>query len=163
MKNIVLIFRVSSWTRVFAGGRLGRALKRSRFILLFIAFIAVSPTATPAEIYKCIDEYGNVAYLQLPCPAESAEAAELNQDNAADVADPEQHQDTKESPPAPETPAEQVPSSRRPGELLDDCKKRYRDQIDEIDAEMRVAFSPEEGELFKEKLLALTRELRACG
>ena len=53
-------------------------------------------------------------------------------------------------------------SSREPGEEIDACKKRYRDQIDAIDAEMRTAFSPEQGDVYKERLLALTRQIRAC-
>jgi hypothetical protein len=139
------------------------ALKRLVFKVLLFAFIAASSTATQADIYKCTDEYGNVAYLQLPCPAEKAEATVPDIDSDAGAVEPEQQPDMKESSPAPQTPAPQNPSSRRPGERLEDCKKRYRDQIDEIDAEMRVTFSPEQGELYKKKLRALTQQLRRCG
>jgi len=33
---------------------------------------------------------------------------------------------------------------------------------DEIDAKMLTAFSPEQGAAYKERLLALTKQLRAC-
>ncbi len=42
------------------------------------------------------------------------------------------------------------------------CKKRYRDQIDAIDAEMRRGYSSEQGEAYREQLRGLTRKLRAC-
>jgi len=112
---------------------------------LILLTAALTPTAH-ADIYKCTDEHGNVAYLQTPCPAEEAV----------------QDEELTEASPAPQSPDVQVPSSRRPGEPLDDCKKRYRDQIDEIDAEMQTVFSSEQGEAYKEKLLALTKQLRAC-
>lgn len=116
-----------------------------------------------ADIHKCIDENGNVAYLQVPCATETPNAA-----NAADKADssarePEQRKDVEESTSESQIPAPQTPSSRRPGERLDACKKRYRDQIDEIDAEIRKSYTPAQGELYKNRLLALTQQLRACG
>jgi hypothetical protein len=117
-----------------------------------LLYVALAPAAY-ADIYKCTDEHGNVAYLQTPCPVEVADEPPV----AAE------HDDyVPESTPEPRLPEPPVPSSRRAGETLQDCKTRYRDQIDEIDAEMRKGFSPEEGPGFKEKLLVLTKQLRAC-
>ena len=47
-------------------------------------------------------------------------------------------------------------------ELTEQCKKRYRDQIDAIDAEMRRGYSSEQGEAYRETLRGLTEQLRAC-
>lgn len=128
--------------------------------LIKISFIVVlatlSVTAVPqahADIYRCTDEYGNVAYLQLPCPAKKVQEPEVPEPVAADAPEPE---------PQPPTQA-QTPSSRLEGELLEDCKQRYRNQIDEIDAEIPSDNTAEQGEVYKERLLALTRQLRACG
>ena len=117
--------------------------------LLFLA------PAAHADIYKCEDEQGNVAYLQTPCPAV--------EDDDPLAAEAEQDEYVPESTPQPQSSETQVPSSRQPGEKLEDCKKRYRDQIDVIDEEMRTDFSTEQGESYKEELLALTQQLRACG
>ena len=120
-----------------------------------ITLAAVSTPAAGAEIHKCTDEDGNVAYLQLPCPVEKVETVEVASD--ADAGD------VMESSAEPQTPAPQAPSSRHPDEPLEACKKRHRDQIDEIDAEMLSAYSTEQGDEYKERLLVLTQQLRACG
>jgi len=125
--------------------------------LLSVSLILLIGALTPAahaEIYKCKDEYGNVAYLQTPCPVEKPEETPADDDTDAEIVELAQDDEVMESLPEP--------SSRRPSEQLNDCKKRYRDQIDEIDAEMQTAFSPEQGAAYKERLLALTKQLRAC-
>lgn len=129
----------------------------------FILFTAALMPAAHADIYQCTDEYGNVAYLQTPCPAEKVEEPAVTDDADVLVAEAAEGEEMTESPPEPQSSAAQIPSSRQPGEPLEACKKRYRNQIDEIDAEMRTAFSPEQGDVYKERLLALTRQLRACG
>lgn len=130
---------------------------------LLIALATAAFSATHADIYKCTDEHGNVAYLQLPCPTEELKSAH-NTDNAdVSAAEPEQREDEEDPTYESQIPAPQTPSSRRPGERLDACKKRYRDQIDEIDAEIRKSYTPAQGELYKKRLLALTQQLRACG
>lgn len=118
---------------------------------LILLTVALMP-ATQADIYKCKDEHGNVAYLQTPCPVKKAEEPPAT----------EQDEEVTESSPERQPAEVRAPTSRRSGESLVDCKRRYRDQIDEIDAEMRTAFTPEQGAAYKEKLLALTRELRLC-
>ena len=47
-------------------------------------------------------------------------------------------------------------------QAVEQCKKRYRDQIDAIDAEMRRGYSSEQGEAYRERLRGLTQKLRAC-
>ena len=126
-------------------------------VLLSVSSILLIAALTPAahaEIYKCKDEHGNAAYLQTPCPIKKTEETPVTHDTDAKIAEPAQDEEVTESLPEP--------SSRRPGEQLKDCRKRYRDQIDEIDAEMLTAFSPAQGAAYKEGLLALTKQLRAC-
>ena len=127
-------------------------------ILLTVALMS----AAHADIYKCTDEHGNVAYLQTPCPAKKEAEPEATDDEDAQTVEAEPDEYVPESTPDPQSTAAPVASSRHPGETLDDCKKRYRDQIDEIDAELRTAFSAEQGAAYKEQLLTLTSQLRAC-
>ena len=133
------------------------------FSVSLIMLIAASIPVALADIYKCTDEYGNVAYLQVPCPAEKMQEAAATHDADARIAETEKSEEIRESRPEPQSPEVQIPSSRRPGEPLEVCKKRYRDQIDEIDAEIRTAFTPAQGAAYKERLIALTQQLRACG
>lgn len=125
-------------------------------------FIAALTPAAHADIYKCKDEHGNVAYLQTPCPVEKVKESPVADDDDARTVETAQDEDLIESSPEPQSPEVQTPSSRLPDELLDECKKRFRDQIDEIDAKMQTGFSPEQGEAYKERLMALTKQLRAC-
>ena len=92
----------------------------------------------------------------------TGQTEEVVEDITQDTVEAEQDEYVPESTPEPQSPEAPVPSSRQPGESLDGCKKRYRDQIDEIDAEMQTAFSPEQGTAYKERLLVLTKQLRAC-
>ena len=125
-------------------------------------FIAALTPAAQADIYKCKDEHGNVAYLQTPCPVEKTKESPVADDDDARTVETAQDEDLIESSPEPQSPEVQMPPSRQAGESLDDCKKRFRDQIDEIDAKMQTGFSPEQGDAYKERLMALTRQLRAC-
>ena len=134
----------------------------ARGVRLAVLIAAVSPAAH-AEIFKCTDEFGNVAYLQTPCPAEEVEESATADDNDERVVEEAQVEDVTELPIELRPAVTQVPSSRRPDEQLDACKKRYRDQIDAIDAEIRTAFSPSQGDEYKARLKVLTRQLRACG
>jgi hypothetical protein len=133
------------------------------FGMSFVVFTAASMPAAHADIHKCTDEYGNVAYLQTPCPAEKVEETAVTDDDDTRTAEAAQDDEMTESSPEPQSSEAQIPSSRRPDEPLEACKKRYRDQIDEIDAELGTAFSPAQGDVYKERLLALTQQLRACG
>lgn len=128
-------------------------------IMLTVALMS----AAHADIYKCTDEHGNVAYLQTPCPAEIVEETAATHDADARVAEAEESEEMTDSSPEPQPAEAEIPSSRRPDEPLEVCKKRYRDQIDEIDAEIRASFSPAQADAYKERLLVLTQQLRACG
>lgn len=126
-----------------------------------LLYVVLTPAAH-ADIYTCTDEHGNVAYLQTPCPEEKVNEPPGIDDEDPRAAEAEQDEYVPESTPEPRSPEAPVPSSRRADETLQDCKKRFRDQIDEIDAEMRTGFSPEQGAAYKGRLLALTKQLRAC-
>jgi len=121
-------------------------------LLAVLGAVAYAAPTAAADIYKCTDENGNVAYLQLPCPAKKAADPEVVPENAREEA-PEVAMPT----PGP------APSSRLDNESLDACKKRYRDQIDAIDAELSESWSDDEVENYKDRLRALTQQLRACG
>lgn len=59
-------------------------------------------------------------------------------------------------------PARSGSSSKRSPEATAQCKKGYRDAIDEIDVRMRQGYSSEQGEVYRERLRGLTEGLRAC-
>jgi hypothetical protein len=50
----------------------------------------------------------------------------------------------------------------RSSEEIAQCKKKNRDAIDAIDAEMRRGYSSEQGEGYRQRLRVLTEQLRAC-
>jgi len=55
-------------------------------VLLSVSLILLIGALTPAahaEIYKCKDEHGNVAYLQTPCPVEKTEETPATDDTDA--------------------------------------------------------------------------------
>ena len=117
---------------------------------------ATATAQTP--IHQCKDADGNVVYSQLPCKDEEPAQQE---EEMPDAADPP----VSQSPPliplefAPPDDA-QAASASAEGSAA--CKKRYRDAIDEIDAEIRREYTPDKDAEYKQRLLALTRALRAC-
>lgn len=66
--------------------------------------------------------------------------------------------DSEEMESIPEAP----PEESQPDTSSSECKKRYRDAIDAIDAEIGREYSPDKAEEYKERLLQLTRRLREC-
>ena len=70
--------------------------------------------------------------------------------------------DTPVATPTAATVAGRPTSIAADKEAVEQCKKRYRDQIDAIDAEMRRGYSSEKGEVYRERLRGLTEKLRAC-
>ena len=72
--------------------------------------------------------------------------------------------------PSPGRPAAAAPTSRenivaaneRSQEIVQRCKKKHRDAIDEIDAEMRQGYSSAQGEAYRQRLRVLTEQLRGC-
>lgn len=81
-------------------------------------------------------------------------------DNAAEMIEPPPVIGEQSATPQPLTtgPA----SNRQSEELVQQCKKGYRDQIDAIDAEMRQGYTSAQGEAYRERLRALTEQLRDC-
>jgi len=108
------------------------------------------------QIHKCTDADGGVVYSQLPCvPQKPVEPEKTEPDTKAERAIPlsaDQELSTSEIP--PEEPELETNTS--------ECKKRYRDEIDAIDAEIGREYSPDKTEQYKERLLVLTRKLRQC-
>lgn len=102
-------------------------------------------TDARAEVFKCTDADGGLTYQQTPCPEPKPE----NEEPEAAVETEEQTATVEAS--EPESP-----------ELIAQCKKKHRDAIDAIDAEMRRGYSSEQGEAYKKQLLALTEQLRDC-
>jgi len=115
-------------------------------ISIFSLFLFVAIPAN-ADIYKCVDAEGNVAYQQIPCP--------VVKDKVEVVEDAVQDEVVE----APQVPV----VSNQTHEEVEACKDPLRDAVDEIEAEMLRGFSPEQGEEFKVKLRTLTQEMRACG
>ena len=53
-------------------------------------------------------------------------------------------------------------TASRSAKDVQQCKKMFRDKIDEIDAQMRRGYSSERGEAYRQELRVLTQELRKC-
>jgi len=77
----------------------------------------------------------------------------------------------RDSPAAPVAPTETIDRSRAnavqasradTNEFVEQCKKWYRDSIDQIDAQMQRDITPEEGEFYRKELRELTQRLREC-
>ena len=106
-------------------------------------------TDARAEVFKCTDEDGGLTYQQTPCP-------EPKQEN-------DEAEATEETSNANEVEEAAVDTAEpRSPEALAQCKKKYRDAIDAIDTEMRLSYTPEQAEYYKQQLRALTEQLRAC-
>lgn len=101
-----------------------------------------------ADIYTCTAADGITSYQQTPCPGPVDE----RDGDAEDALIDERESDAARTPEA---------RPRDPG-LVTACKKRYRDEIDKIDAEMRDGFSPDERENYRERLRALSQQLSQC-
>ena len=130
----------------------------------FISVCLLSSASAQTVIHRCLDAEGNVVFSQLPCEAE--EAAETDAPDNEDQVD-EQPETRMEAPVEGDPPeseffvVEELREARSEEEVAA-CKKQYRDAIDAIDAEMAREYSPENAEQYKERLLALTRQLRQC-
>lgn len=127
-----------------------------------LIFCLLSPLVfAQGVIHKCVDEHGNIAFQDSPCP----EAAAAPQpDTAAAPAEMDKF-------PAPERVQEVEPEdvvsyepvvSTRSVEEVEACKEPHRDAIDAIEAEMLRGYSAEQGETFKQELRTLTQAMRAC-
>jgi hypothetical protein len=124
-------------------------VREVRCVLIFISLCLPYAARAEAEIHKCTDADGGIVYSQLPCIAQTAMKAEKATPDSPDLK-------AKIAPPV--TPKEKTESEANSAP----CKKRYRDAIDLIDAEIRREYSPEKNEQYKQRLLQLTRGLRRC-
>jgi hypothetical protein len=116
------------------------------FLYGFVAIVGLlCSESSGAEIFRCEDPEGGLVFQQTPCPEPEPE--------------PEPDEEVTDAAPTPE--GEPEPEPRAP-EAVAACKKQYRDAIDAVDAEMRAGFTPQQGEVFKQRLRLLTEELRAC-
>jgi len=127
-------------------------------IALFLSFQA------RAEIYKCTDDEGNPVFQQMPCAQKKPVEDEAEETTTSDAGD--ENDDPVESVEAITAAnykgAVPLPEDPNPPEVVQLCKKKYRDAIDAIDAEMSQNFSSEQGEANRQRLQVLTRQLRAC-
>ena len=118
------------------------------------ALLLSAPLAS-SDIHKCVDEDGNVAYQQTPCP-EPVESEPLVPVPALEEESPPA---TAAEPPADPEPA--IAELKKPADV-EVCKIPLREAIDEIEAEMLRGYSAERGEEFKQELRVLTEAMRAC-
>ena len=127
-----------------------------RTILIALSLSLPGTAAAQTEIHKCTDAEGSIVYSQLPCaPQKPVERDKSEPVEEAEIATPGP---SKREPPVAENSQEQAePDANRAA-----CKKRYREAIDAIDAEIGREYSPEKGDQYKQRLLALTRKLRQC-
>ena len=139
-----------------------------RLFLPALLIVVASGLATDAaaDIFRCEGADGGIVFQQTPCPeavTEAAEAAESSSDDSSENT-PEGDSESQAAADSDWPPAFVAAAAEtdRSAEAVAACKKRYRDQIDAIDAKMREGFSEEEGEIFKVQLLQLTAKLRAC-
>ena len=132
-------------------------MKREVQIGLIIASFCLLDAATvQAEIHKCTGADGGIIYSQLPCaPQKSVEPEKTEPDEKAETV---QTVSAERELPVTEHPQEEPESEASTAA----CKKRYRDAIDAIDAEIGREYSLEKSEQYKQRLLVLTRKLRQC-
>ena len=123
-------------------------MRHVRFGLIIVSFCLLNTASAQTQIHKCTDADGGVVYSQLPCvPQKPAETDKPEPDAEAESA----------------TPVSEIPQEEP--EFKADrsaCKKRYRGEIDAIDAEIGREYSPDKAEQYKQRLLLLTRKLRQC-
>jgi hypothetical protein len=127
-----------------------------RFGLIIVSFCLLNTASAQTQIHKCTDADGGVAYSQLPCtPQESVESEKTEPDAKAESATPVTAiQELSITDPPQEEPKLETNRSA--------CRKRYRDAIDAVDAEIGREYSPDKAEQYKQRLLLLTRKLREC-
>ncbi|MBU2676356.1 MAG: DUF4124 domain-containing protein [Gammaproteobacteria bacterium] len=130
--------------------------REGRLGLIIVSFCLLNTANAQTQIHKCTDADGGVAYSQLPCaPPNPVELEKTEPDADAESATP---RSTEQELSITENSQEAAESETSRSA----CKKRYRDAIDVIDAEIRREYSPDKAEHYKQRLLLLTRELRQC-
>lgn len=124
--------------------------------VIVVSLCSPGTVTAQTEIHKCTDADGGVVYSQLPCVDE--ERVETEKPEPDEVAETTEQETTKRVRPDFDNSQDQPQSNASRAA----CKKRYRDAIDAIDVEIGRDYSAEKGEQYKQRLLALTRDLRQC-
>lgn len=132
-----------------------KRLEYQTMIWTSLTVLLVSAPLAFSEIHKCVDEDGNVAYQQTPCP-EPVESEPLA---PVPSVEPESSPVAADEPPVE---AEQVRAELKRPQDVEACKIPLREAIDEIEAEMLRGYPAERGEEFKQELHVLTEAMRAC-
>ena len=137
-------------------GRVNDYMNGIRLALLLIGLGCGCPALAQTEIHKCTDADGGIVYSQLPCAPQEQEGDDEKQ--------PEEAADGIAAEYVPESTVVLQANDGPPksAEEVAECKKRYRDQIDAIDAEIQREYSEEKADDYKQRLLQLTRQLRQC-
>mgnify|MGYP001814616986 CR=1 FL=1 len=137
---------------------------------LLVLILAAASVAADTEIHRCLLDDGTIAFQEMPCAEQAADANDGSEsgksrdagENPAaddDVFDFVNPFDEPASPPAAAEPTlpEAVSQDRA------ECEKTTRNAIDAIDLEMReTAYTKEQGQEYLAELLALTQQLRGC-
>ena len=119
-------------------------------VIVATAALALVTLDASAEIYACKGDDGVMSYQDQPCPEQTASAKDAGPQPAAEP----------ESPPrSAKSRAETAPADP---ELVAACKKRYRDQIDELDAELQQGIEAEEQDAYRNRARALSQQLSRC-
>jgi hypothetical protein len=121
--------------------------------MLTTLLLVFSPLAQ-ADVYRCTDAEGSIIFQQTPCAEPEPEPEQEKAEEAAPTAEIERIVD--------EPVARTEPRQEKSPELVAQCKKKYRDAIDVIDAEMRERYTPEQADDYKQRLRVLTEQLRDC-
>lgn len=120
--------------------------------------------AAAADIFRCTQQDGTVAFQATPCPDPASKDVAGNEselpeppaaDDASDFVNPfDVAEDSGVLPePGPPAPVSQDRAA---------CEKTTRDAIDEIDLELRKGYTKEARQRYLAELLELTQKLRAC-
>lgn len=135
-----------------------------RSTLLALLLLAGVDIAAAADIHRCTQQDGTVAFQATPCPQITGDAdagsapgntVPVATEDTSDFVNPF---DVTEAAPAPAEPVPSTPVSQDRAE----CEKTTRNAIDAIDLELRKGYTKEEGQQYLAELLQLTEKLRAC-
>ncbi len=133
-----------------------------RIALFLVSFFVLNSASAQTPIHKCESADGGIEYSQLPCvPQQSVESEKSEPDTKVERPTLllEKPALEKETPVVVTAPQQTSPQSNSNSSA---CKKRYRDAIDTIDAEIGREYTADKAEQYKQRLLLLTRKLRQC-
>lgn len=110
-----------------------------------------------AEIYMCEGDDGVTTYQDQPCPVAEPAAVGLPEEAIAEA----EHTRTAPADP-PETEGAFEEAAPLDPELMAACKKRYRDEIDRVFAELQKGIPAGEQDAYRERARALSQQLSRC-